>query len=130
MPSDISGLYVPLWQVSPWLYNAWINHNLTTQVVGQFKFDIAVISCAAIDSDGDLLEFDLQETGATQAIIAQARRVYVVADHTKYGRSAPGKIGSLRDVHTIFTDAALPANLMDRCDEWNTRVEITGGTQH
>ncbi|CAB9516323.1 Receptor-type guanylate cyclase gcy [Seminavis robusta] len=29
--SDAGGLYVPLWQVSPWLYNALINHNLTAQ---------------------------------------------------------------------------------------------------
>ena len=99
--------------------------NLTTQVMGQFKFDIAVISCAGIDADGDLLEFDLQETGATQAIIAQARRVYVVADHTKIGRSAPGKIGSLRDVHTLFTDADLPLELSEKCAEWNTNVAVT-----
>ena len=26
-----SGLYVPLWQISPWFYNQWIMHNLTQQ---------------------------------------------------------------------------------------------------
>lgn len=31
LPGKESGLYVPLWQISPWLYNAWINYNLTSQ---------------------------------------------------------------------------------------------------
>ena len=102
--------------------------NLTTEVLGHFKFDIAVISCAGIDLDGDLLEFDLQETRATQTIIAQSRRVYVVADHTKYGRSAPGKIGSLRNIHKVFTDDPLPDALMEKCAEWNTTVVATSST--
>ena len=26
-----NGLYIPLWQISPWFYNQWITHNLTEQ---------------------------------------------------------------------------------------------------
>ena len=103
-------------------------HNMTYYRNKEFKFDIAVISCAGIDLDGDLLEFDLQETQATQTIIAQSRRVYVVADHTKYGRSAPGKIGSLRNIHKVFTDDPLPDVLMEKCAEWNTTVIATSST--
>lgn len=88
--------------------------NLTKQVVDFFKFDYAVISCAGIDADGELLDFDLQEVHATQAIIARSRSTMVVADHSKIMRTAPGRIGSLRDIDTLFTDEQLPEALSKR----------------
>ncbi|MDP5217065.1 DeoR/GlpR family DNA-binding transcription regulator [Ruegeria sp. 2205SS24-7] len=96
--------------------------NLTTQVVDLFKFDLAVISCAAIDEDGDLLDYDLQEVNATKAITRQSKATFVVADHTKFQRRAPGKIGSLGDSHTLFTDAPVPVALRARCDDLGVRV--------
>lgn len=98
--------------------------NLTTQVVDLFKFDFAVISCAAIDDDGDLLDLDLKEVDATRAIIRQSKSTFVVADHTKIGQSAPGKIGSLENAHTLFTDAPLPSALAAKCDRFETRVQL------
>ena len=96
--------------------------DMTNQIISNFKFDIAIISCAGIDAEGDLLEFDLQETQATKAIMAQSRRVFVVAEHTKFGRSAPGRVGSLKDVHTIFTDGTFPNHVIEACTAWNTRM--------
>lgn len=85
--------------------------NLTTQIVDFFKFDYAVISCAGIDADGELLDFDLQEVHATQAIIRRSRAAFVVADQSKILRTAPGRIGSVEDIDTLFTDAPLPDTL-------------------
>lgn len=85
--------------------------NLTTQVVDFFKFDYAVISCAGIDVDGELLDFDLQEVHATQAIIRRTRYALVVADSSKILRTAPGRIGTLSDIETLFTDQPLTEDL-------------------
>lgn len=79
--------------------------NLTTQFLDLFKFDYAIVSCAGIDADGDLLDFDLQEVHATKTIMRQSKSSFVVADHSKFLRSAPGKIGNLSDVDSLFTDA-------------------------
>lgn len=98
--------------------------NLTTQVVDLLKFDIAVISCAGIDDDGDLLDFDLQEAHATRTILRQAKAAFVVADKTKIGRAAPGKVGTLKDIHTLFTDASLPPALDAICKQSGTRVVV------
>lgn len=99
--------------------------NLTTQVVDLFKFDLAIISCAGIDDDGDLLEFDLQEVHATRAILRQAKSTYVVADQTKIGRTAPGKIGNIRSVDKLFTDAPLPNSLADLSKANETEVVVS-----
>ncbi len=100
--------------------------NLTKQVVDFFKFDYAVISCAGIDSDGELLDFDLQEVTATQAIIARSRSTYVVADHSKIRRTAPGRIGSVKDIDVLFTDAEIPETIRQAWPKADYTVEVAG----
>ena len=96
--------------------------TLTSQAVAQFKFDIAVIGCSALDTDGDILDFDMQEVAASQTILARSRKVLLVADHSKFKRSAPARIGSLADVDTIYTDQPLPGDLPSMCAVWGVRV--------
>ncbi|MCV2868651.1 DeoR/GlpR family DNA-binding transcription regulator [Defluviimonas sp. WL0002] len=98
--------------------------NLTTQTICQFKFDLAVIGCSALDQDGDLLDFDVHEVGVSQTIIRQSRRTFLVADNSKFRRSAPARITSLSEIDTFFTDKPLDYQLQARCDEWNTKVVV------
>lgn len=70
----------------------------------QFKVDFAVIGASAIDADGALLDYDFREVKVAQAIIANARHVILVADSTKFERTAPVRIGHLSQVHTFITD--------------------------
>ena len=100
--------------------------DLTSQIIEQFKVDFAVIGCSALDEDGDLLDFDVQEVSVSRKIIQQARRTFLVADHSKFYRSAPARIASLRDIDVLFTDRPLPAALAGRCDAWDTEVVIAG----
>lgn len=98
--------------------------ELTTQFFAQFKVDFAVIGASALDRDGDLLDFDLAEVRVSRAIIGQARKTCLVADHTKFHRSAPARIASLSELDTVFTDAPLSDTLMQSCDHWGTKVVI------
>ena len=72
--------------------------------IKQFKVDYAVIGASAIDHDGALLDFDFREVKVAQAIIANARNVILVADSTKFERTAPVRIGHLSQVDTFITD--------------------------
>ncbi len=98
--------------------------NLALRTIEQFKFDFAVIGCSALDADGDLLDFDVQEVGVSQAIIKQARSVFLVADNSKLQRSAPVRIGSLSEVDCIFTERALPPDLQKNCAFWETEIAV------
>jgi DeoR family glycerol-3-phosphate regulon repressor len=98
--------------------------NLTISTIEQFKFDLAVIGCSALDEDGDLLDFDIQEVGVSQTIIARSRKTFLVADHSKLKRSAPARIASLADVDAFFTDQPLPSRLEARCREWGVDVHV------
>jgi DeoR family glycerol-3-phosphate regulon repressor len=98
--------------------------KLSREVITQFKFDLAVIGCSALDEDGDMLDFDIQEIAASQAIMAQSRKVFVVADQSKIKRTAPARIGSLANVDALYTDKALPETLAARCRDWGVRVVV------
>ena len=98
--------------------------NLAAETIRQFKFDLAVIGCSALDRDGDLLDFDIQEVSVSQTILRQSRKTYLVADHTKFARSAPARIASLASVNTFFTDRALAPELAAACAGWGTEVAV------
>ncbi|THD82325.1 DeoR/GlpR transcriptional regulator [Aliigemmobacter aestuarii] len=99
--------------------------DLTTQFFGQFKVDIAVIGASALDHDGDILDFDLAEVRVSKAIIRQARKVFLVCDHSKLDRSAPARLASLAEITTLFTDRPLPPGLAQKCAEWGTTVVVS-----
>ena len=98
--------------------------NLATETIRQFKFDLAIIGCSALDRDGDLLDFDIQEVSVSQAILRQSRKTYLVSDHTKFSRSAPARIASLSDIDAFFTDRPLSTDLAEMCQTWGTGVVV------
>ncbi|HAW47762.1 MAG TPA: DeoR family transcriptional regulator, partial [Roseovarius sp.] len=41
-----------------------------------------------------------------------------------FQRSAPVRIGSIRDVDHVFTDLPLPSALAEACATWDTHVHV------
>jgi DeoR family glycerol-3-phosphate regulon repressor len=85
----------------------------TIDFINQFKVDFGVIGISGIDTDGALLDFDYREVRVAQAIIANAREVLLVADHTKFGRSAMVRLGQLSQIDVLITDRAPPAAMAE-----------------
>ena len=98
--------------------------SLTMRAINEFKFDIAVIGCSALDTGGEVFDYDVQEVGVSQTIIERARRTLLVADHTKFQRHAPARITTLAQIDTLVTDRALPGDLADQCARWGTEVIV------
>lgn len=106
------------------------NHDLgitgeaTVSFINQFKVDVGVISVAGIDPDGTLIDFDYNEVQVTRSIIANSRKVFLVADHTKFGRSAMARIGHISEISDLFTDAPPPEGFSDMIEESGVRLHI------
>ncbi|MEQ8400344.1 MAG: DeoR/GlpR family DNA-binding transcription regulator [Roseitalea porphyridii] len=94
--------------------------------IRQFKVDYAVIGASAIDQDGALLDFDFREVKVAQAIIANARHVILVADSTKFERTAPVRIGHLSQVDTFITDQCGFKAIRAICAEAEVRLIESG----
>ena len=90
--------------------------------IRQFKVDYAVIGASAIDDDGALLDYDFREVKVAQAIIANARHVILVADSTKFERTAPVRIAHISQVHTFVTDRCFPPSIRRICRENNVEL--------
>jgi len=80
-------------------------------LIRQFKVDYGVIGISGIDAEGELLDFDYREVRVAQAIIEQSRQVYLAADHSKFGRSAMVRLGSMAQIDALFTDRPPPASM-------------------
>lgn len=85
--------------------------------IEQFKVDFAVIGVSAIDADGSLLDFDFREVKVAQAILHNARRAILVADSSKFARTAPVRIAHLSMVDIFITDRCLSPSIRDLCNE-------------
>ena len=97
------------------------------EFIGQFKVDRAVIGVSAIDDDGALLDFDFREVMAARAIIRNARHVILVADSTKFARTAPVRIGHISQVDTFVTDRPPPEGIAETCRHNGVAIEVVPG---
>lgn len=77
-----------------------------------------------VNNAGDMLDFDLHEVSVSHAIMAQSDKVWLAADHSKFERKAPIRIGSMADVDVIFTDQTLPKDCAALCDSSGTTVTL------
>lgn len=83
----------------------------TRDTINQFKMDFGIIGISGIDDDGTLLDFDYQEVRLAQAIIHNSRKVFLAADHSKFGRNAMVRLGNITQIHSLFTDQAPPKSI-------------------
>ena len=100
---------------------------LAVQVVENFHFDQAIIGCSALNEGGDILDFDLQEIAVSRAALARAQENILVADHSKFSRHAPVRIGTFAGINRLYTTANLRPTLAEKCRDWGTEIRITTG---
>jgi DeoR family glycerol-3-phosphate regulon repressor len=102
---------------------------LAMDFIRGFKVDWALIGASAIDRDGTLLDFDLDEVRVAQTIIAHARGVILAADASKIGRPAPVRIAGLDAIDHWVTDRLDDPALFETCRQAGVAVvEADHGT--
>ncbi|HHG89183.1 MAG TPA: DeoR/GlpR transcriptional regulator [Devosia sp.] len=90
--------------------------------IRQFKVDYAVISASALDQNGALLDYDFREVKVARAIMENARHVILVADSTKFERTAPVRIGHLSQIDTFVTNHDVLDSVRKICTESDVRL--------
>lgn len=95
---------------------------LAMDFIRGFKVDVAVIGASAIDEDGVLLDFDVDEVRVSQTIIAQSRTVILAADRSKVGRPAPVRIAGMDAIDHFVTDRLDALRLAAACAQAGVAV--------
>ena len=93
-------------------HNGGIIGPSATAFVAGFRADYLVTSVGAIESDGALLEFDVNEASVVKTMMAHSRHILLAADHTKYHASAAVEIGNVSQATALFTDELPTAGLL------------------
>lgn len=97
------------------------------EFIRHFRVDCAVIGASSLDEDGAVLDYDYREVLVARAIIANARRTILVADHQKFERSAPVRICELSQIDMFVTDQPPPDRFLDACAANDVDVVVARG---
>lgn len=98
----------------------------TAEFVRQFRPDYALLGASALSRDGDALDYDFREVRVAQTVMQLARRSWLMADASKFARSAPVRIGRVSDFDTFVTDAAPPDAVAAECRDKGCDIVIVG----
>ncbi|MCP3954909.1 MAG: DeoR/GlpR transcriptional regulator [Desulfobacterales bacterium] len=96
----------------------------TEKFIEQFKVDYAVIGCSAIDSEGEVLDYDVREVCVAKAIIRHARSVILVTDSMKFERKASIRICNLSDVDYLVTDSKISKKSLHMCESRDVHLQV------
>ncbi len=99
--------------------------SLTMKLLQSFRADYAICSCAGISDTGELLEFQYEEAEITELLLSRSKQRFLLADSSKFLRSASVTFATMRDVDMLFTDCDDPA-LLALCEENQLPVRMTG----
>ncbi|WP_394246252.1 DeoR/GlpR family transcriptional regulator [Vibrio profundi] len=101
-----------------------VTGEATLDFISQFRLDFGILGISGIDHDGSLLDFDYHEVRVKRAIIENSRCVLLGVDHTKFGRNAMVKLGSISDIDRIFTDITPPKEIAAIACENDVAIEV------
>ncbi len=101
-----------------------ITGKATIDFIEQFKIDFGIISVSGIDWGGCLLDFDYQEVAVGRTIIQNSRKVFLVADHSKFGREAMVRLADITDIDALFTDKKPNPDMCERLLKGNVELHI------
>jgi DeoR/GlpR family transcriptional regulator of sugar metabolism len=76
--------------------------------IRSLHFDTLFLGCNGIDPEVGLTTPNLAEAETNRALIKVARRVVVLADHTKWGVVSLASFAALEDIDVLVTDSLLP----------------------
>lgn len=104
-----------------------ITGDSAIQFIHRFKADIGIIGISGIDPDGTLLDYDFMEVNVARAIMENAGKVILVADHSKFRRNAMVKLGNLSEIHTLVTDQVPPDSITALMKEEGVKLVLPAG---
>src|SRR4051794_26818805 len=96
------------------------------QAIRSLHFDVLFLGVHGISVEAGLSTPNLAEAETNRRLVQSARRVVVVADHTKWGVVGLSSFATLEQVDTLVTDAGLPGDAREEISEHLPRLVVAG----
>lgn len=98
------------------------------RAIASLHFDLLFLGVHGISAEAGLSTPNLAEAETNRRLVQAARRVVVVADHTKWGTVGLSSFATLDEVDTFVTDAGLPDGARQEIEEHLPGLVVAGGT--
>ncbi len=95
--------------------------DTVAEFIRQFRVSHAVVSAAAVGSNGELLGYRLSEAPIVRAVIETAQQVIVPVDSSKFGQTAPIFLGQLAEIDLLVTDHMRDPKVAEICNREGVR---------
>src|SRR5262245_850331 len=86
--------------------------------------DVAFLGTSGVSPAAGLTAHEPEIADVKRAVVASARRVVVLADHTKLGHAHPFRFADLADVDTLVTDSNADPRAVEEIASCGPRVVI------
>jgi DeoR/GlpR family transcriptional regulator of sugar metabolism len=96
------------------------------QAIRSLHFDVLFLGVHGISAEAGLSTPNLAEAETNRRLVRSARRVVVVADHTKWGTVGLSSFATLGQVDTLVTDAGLSAEAREEIIEQLPGLLVAG----
>lgn len=96
------------------------------QAIASLHFDVLFLGVHGISLEAGLSTPNLAEAETNRRLVQSARRVVVVADHTKWGTVGLSSFAALEQIDTLVTDAGLPTEARAEISEHLRRLVVAG----
>ncbi|MFJ2605441.1 DeoR/GlpR family DNA-binding transcription regulator [Streptomyces sp. NPDC091279] len=96
------------------------------QAIGALHFDVLFLGVHGISVEAGLSTPNLAEAETNRRLVQSARRVVVVADHTKWGVVGLSSFATLDQVDTLVTDSGLPDEARAEISEQLRTLVVAG----
>jgi DeoR/GlpR family transcriptional regulator of sugar metabolism len=96
------------------------------RAIQSLHFDLLFLGVHGISVEAGLSTPNLAEAETNRQFVRSARRVVVIADHTKWGTVGLSSFASLEDVDTLVTDAGIPEVLREEIAEHLAELIVAG----
>ncbi|MFD3512876.1 DeoR/GlpR family DNA-binding transcription regulator [Streptomyces sp. NPDC058657] len=98
------------------------------RAIGSLHFDVLFLGVHGISVEAGLSTPNLAEAETNRRLVGSARRVVVVADHTKWGTVGLSSFAALDQVDTFVTDRGMPAVAREEAAEHLPGLVVAGET--
>ena len=97
---------------------------VAVQAVCGLHVDLVMMGVHGMDTAAGLTTPNILEAEMNRAMAASARRLVVLADHTKWGVVGLSAIAALADANVVVSDAGLPASAREALTALGTQLII------
>lgn len=86
--------------------------HIAERTLRDINIDVAIIGVDGIHAKSGLTTYDASEAYVNRVMVEQAREIWVVADHSKFGETLPALICRVDCITRIITDTGATAEMI------------------